>query len=153
MTKIETRGANVGDSADWNDAFKVISQLAEARATTLREIDADARDASASPASPAALRTEIPTPSPPSPAPVAPDQLARDMADIELARDMAEIERAAAALRRTEPALERRLPEDDAVTTGEPRSSRSVWMLVGVIWMTAVLVVACTIGAVVLVLA
>lgn len=149
MTKIEMRGANVGDSADWNDAFKLISQLAVARATTLREIGDEDRAAS----SPAAAPEPSEAPAPlPSPAPVAAEQLERDMAEIELARDVAEIERAAAALRRAEPTLERSVPEAHEAS-GEPRSSRSVWVLVGVIWMTAVLVVTCTIGAVLLLFA
>jgi hypothetical protein len=82
-------------------------------------------------------------------APVAPDQLARDM----IARDMAEIERAAAALRRAEPALEPSLRHFPGLAAAEPRathSASSVWLLVGVIWLTAVAVVSCAVGTVAL---
>ena len=61
---------------------------------------------------------------------------------------MAEIEQAAAALRRAEPALEPRAPEPPAIF--DAPASRSVWPLVCVIWLVAVLVVSSTIGAVVL---
>jgi hypothetical protein len=138
MSKIELRGANARDNSDWNHAWKVVSQLAAARGTTLRPIGED--DRSAATPSPAL----DPKPGPDSAtisapfAPVAPDQLARDIA---------EIEQAAAALRRAEPALEPRAPEPEAT---EPQTSRSIWPLLCVIWLAAVLVVSCAIGAIVL---
>jgi hypothetical protein len=178
MTNTEARGSKTTDSSDWNRAWSVVSQLAAARGTALRELGQDesaavpgARiDASLGNTSPsdATLALDAAAPSGPPFAPVASDQLARDIAEIEraatalrraepareprvhdqLARDIAEIEQAAAALRRAEPALEPRAPE---MSPGiEPRVSHSVWPLVCVIWLTAAMVMTCAIGAVVL---
>jgi hypothetical protein len=140
MSKIEVLGAKARDSSDWNEAWKVVSELAAARGTTLRQIGAD--DAGASVPSPAL----DPNPGADLAAiaaapfvPVAPDQLVRDIA---------EIEQAAATLRRAEPALEPGTPEPEAGS--EPRPSRSIWPLVCVIWLIAVLVVSSAIGAIVL---
>jgi hypothetical protein len=144
MSKIEALGSKAKDRADWNHAWSVVSQLASARGTTLRELGEDDRSASISPTpkpgdarpgSGSAAISAAPF------APIAPDQLARDIA---------EIERAAAALRRAEPALEPRAPDPQA--SHEPRTPRSIWLLVGVIWLTAVAVVSCATAAVVLLL-
>jgi hypothetical protein len=146
MSNIEARGSKARDSSDWNHAWSVVSQLAAARGTTLREAGEDKRDS---------IRVSAIDPTPgesgarsdstailPAPfAPIAPDQLARDIA---------EIERAAAALRRAEPALEPRAPSPRAGS--EPRTPRSIWLVVGVIWLTAVAVVSCAIGTMVLLL-
>jgi hypothetical protein len=133
MSNIEARGSKARDSSDWNHAWSVVSQLAAARGTTLREVGEDR--------SPSILgaRSEPAATSPASFAPIAPDQLAHDIA---------EIERAAAALRRAEPALARGSPDPQAGR--EPRTPRSIWLVVGVIWLTAVAVVSCAIGAMVL---
>jgi hypothetical protein len=61
----------------------------------------------------------------------------------QVARDIAEIERAAATLRRAQPALE-------AWTTGSnnelpavtPRNPHPVWLLIGLLWMSTALVAA-----------
>jgi hypothetical protein len=147
MSNIDARGSKARDSSDWNHAWSVVSQLAAARGTTLREAGEDKRDLS--------IRVSAIDPTPgesgarsdftailPAPfAPIAPDQLARDIA---------EIERAAAALRRAEPALEPRAPSQRAGS--EPRTPCSIWLVVGVIWLTAVAVVSCAIGTMVLLL-
>ena len=99
MSKIELLGAKARDISDWNHAWKVVSRLAAARGTTLRQISETDRSVS------------IPS--------SAPDQLARDMA---------EIKRAAAALRQAEPALEPGVPETE--TASEPRASHSIWPLI-----------------------
>ena len=133
MSKIEMREAGASDSTDWNHAWQVVAQLAEARATALREIGAP--DTATAPASPAA-----------------PDHnaLAATLPSNQLARDMVEIERAARALRRAEPTLE---PSRPATETGvEMRGARSIWLLVSVIWLTALLVVSCGVAAVALLL-
>jgi hypothetical protein len=178
MSNTEARGSKTTDSSDWNHAWSVVSQLAAARGTTLRELGQDDRaavpsagvDASFGDTSlrDATLAPNAAAPSAPPFAPVVPDQLARDLAEIEqaaaalrwaepaleprvhdrLARDIAEIEQAAAALRRLEPALEPRAHE---MPPGiEPRVSRSVWPLVCVIWLTAAMLMTCAVGAVVL---
>jgi hypothetical protein len=169
MSKIEVLGSQAPDSADWNHAWNVVSQLAAARGTTLRELG----DRSAAvPGTPIDQRAgaDSSVNFARAFAPITPDQLTRDIAEIEqaattlrwaepqspapapvapdqLARDMAEIEQAAAALRQAEPTLERHVPEMPAV---EAPASRSVWPLVCVIWLTALLVVSSTIGAIVL---
>ncbi len=166
MSKIEMRGPPAADSADWNHAWDVVSQLAAARGTTLRELSED-QAAPPRPASDAGTSADSVADAAPPFAPVAPDQLTRDIAEIaqaatalrwaeprvelapdQLARDMAEIEQAAAALRRAEPALEPRPPDTPAAF--DTPASRSVWPLVCVIWLVAVLVVSSAIGAVVL---
>jgi hypothetical protein len=145
MSKTDAVGPK--DASDWNEAWSAVSQLAAARGTTLRElgqVDGSAAGpistidptdgAAGSGFAPAADLT-------PSFAPMAPDQLARDIA---------EIERAAAALRRAEPALEPRLPGSQSGS--EPRVANSIWLLVCVIWLTAAAVVSCAIGAIMLLL-
>jgi len=60
---------------------------------------------------------------------------------VQLERDIAAIERATAALRRAEPALE-------SCTTppmATPNTPRPVWLLIGVLWLSAAMV---TLGAV-----
>jgi hypothetical protein len=193
MTNTEARGSKTTDSSDWSHAWSVVSQLAAARGTALRELGQDDRaaapsagidasfgdtsfggaslgDASLGDASPldATLAPNAAAASGPPFAPVVPDQLARDLAEIEqaaaalrraepaleprvhdqLARDIAEIEQAATALRRLEPALEPRARE---MPPGiEPRVSHSVWPLICVVWLTAAMVMTCAVGAVVL---
>jgi hypothetical protein len=62
----------------------------------------------------------------------------------EYARAIVEIEQAAAALCRAEPALEAWAP--DAVPASEPRYRWSVWILIGGVWISTVLVVASAIA-------
>jgi hypothetical protein len=145
MSKIEALDSKAADSADWNHAWSVVAQLAAARSTTLREFGPDERAAALRGAAIDAKTVDAKTgsnsaaePAAPFP-PIAPDQLARDIA---------EIERAAAALRRAEPTLERHAPEAPAGV--EPRISHSIWPLVCVIWLTAAAVVSGAIGALVL---
>jgi hypothetical protein len=148
MSKIELLGAKARDISDWNHAWKVVSRLAAARGTTLRQSGENDRSvsipSSALDPNPDSCSVAI-APKSFAPvaafAPVAPDQLARDMA---------EIERAAAALRHAEPALEPGVPETE--TASEPRTSHSIWPLICIVWLTAVLVVSCAIGAIVLLL-
>lgn len=175
MSNIEARDAEAADCSDWNQAWSAVAQLAAARNATLRELGQHEADAAhlAMPASfevaaelasvhepplevadprraHAELVSSIAVESAPletlakvaAPfAPVAPDQLARDMA---------EIEQAAAALRRAEPALE--LQTTALVHVEPPPSSHSVWLLVAVIWLTAVAVVSCAVGTAALLL-
>ena len=72
-----------------------------------------------------------------SAAPGQPDQLARDLADIE---------RASAALRRAQPALEAWSgPQTDDRAAHAMRKPRPVWLLIGLLWFSTALV---TVGAV-----
>jgi len=68
----------------------------------------------------------------------------------QVAGAVAEIERAAAALRRSEPALE--LGVAKSVSRTEARKYRSVWILIGALWISATLVVATATGAILLLL-
>lgn len=131
MSKIEMRHAEADDGAEWKHAWQVVAQLAEARGA-MRQINAEL------PATPAA--------------PLAPDSTAaanRPVPD-QLTRAIAEIERAAKALRRAEPTLEPGRPMTE--TSVEVRGTRSVWLLVGVIWLAALVVVSCGVATVALVL-
>jgi len=69
-------------------------------------------------------------------APISPDQLARDIADIQ---------QAAAALKREEPRLEPQGLGFEA--KAELRSARSVWIVIAVIWLSVASAVSCAIGA------
>jgi hypothetical protein len=58
----------------------------------------------------------------------------------QLARDIAEIERATAALRKAEPALEAWTGTERP--SGQARKPRSVWFLVGALWLSTAIVTA-----------
>src|ERR1700730_15349506 len=64
----------------------------------------------------------------------------------QFARAVAEIEKASAVLRRSEPALEVGLAS--APVRSDGRNYRSVWILIGAIWISATLVVAGATGAI-----
>jgi hypothetical protein len=179
MSKIEARGTEPTDGSDWNHAWSVIAQLAAARGAALRELGEgsagldhdDVRETQGAPAAPDTAGTQAgdglagsrrahaelvscllgadgpdgPAGAPEPFAPVAPDQLARDIA---------EIEQAAAALRHAEPALEPQMPPPAPGPQERPeqRERQPIWLLVGVIWLTAVAVVSCAVGTVALLL-
>ena len=136
MSSTKTVDSSTTDRTDWNHAWGVVSRLAAVRGTALHETDPP-QEAPIPGAAEGPSADAQPTAIPPEQfAPVVPDQLARDIA---------EIEKAAAALRRQEPALEQHYPEPE--TIAEPAKSRSVWLLVTTIWISAALVVCGTIGA------
>jgi uncharacterized membrane protein len=137
MSNIEARGSKSSDSTDWNRAWEAVAKLAAARGATLPKA-AEAPPAAVVPPAERTPPPAAPAPAvnPPPAAPVAPNQLARDIA---------EIEQAAAALRRAEPSLEPRLPGTPSRT--ELRNVRSVWFLIALIWLSAASVVSCAIGA------
>jgi hypothetical protein len=120
---------------EWNNAWDVISRLAAARRVAMHEMRQGEQPARAFDAG-AALRIAPPDPAA-SIVPIDP---------IQYARAIAEIEQASAALRRAEPALEAWLP--DAAAASEPRNPRSVWILVGTIWIATVLAVAGAIASI-----
>jgi len=142
MSKIEAIGSKAADSSDWNHAWSVVAQLAAARGATLGELGPDDGSTPApAAASEARARTDSAADLAMPFGAVAPDQLARDMA---------EIEQAAAALRRAEPTLERHVPHSPAGF--EAPVARSVWPLLCVVWLTAVAVVSGAVGAITLLL-
>ena len=59
---------------------------------------------------------------------------------------VAEIEKAAAALRRAEPALE--IGIASSIPPGGARNHRSVWIMIGALWISASLIVAGAAGAI-----
>jgi hypothetical protein len=130
MPNNDALGAKPTARSDWSNAFEAVSRLAAARDATMHEMGRDRRGATvleptgrqgaASGSVAGATKQGID-----------PDQLARAVA---------EIEKASAALRRSEPTLEVGLP---AATRGGTRKKyRSVWILIGGIWISATLVVA-----------
>jgi len=141
MSEFEARDANSSNNPDWNGALEAISGLSSARAATLPQ----ATDAPKLRQEAAAMRT------PKAGRNLGPKHLAEPSASIapdRLARDMAEIEQAAAALKREEPRLEPQGPGLEA--KAEMRTARSVWILIAVIWLSVASAVSCAIGAVLL---
>jgi hypothetical protein len=65
----------------------------------------------------------------------------------QMARDIAEIERATAALRKAEPALEA-WTERPRSRTRPPRKPRSVWVIIGALWLSTALVTAGAVAAI-----
>jgi hypothetical protein len=63
----------------------------------------------------------------------------------QLARDLAEIETATAALRKAEPGLESWTKIEETAVVSKPRS---VWLLVGALWLSTVVVVAVAVVAI-----
>ena len=142
MSKIEAIGSKAADSSDWNHAWSVVAQLAAAGAGVLPSSGPSSPSvAPRAAASEARARTDSAADLAMPFGAVAPDQLARDMA---------EIEQAAAALRRAEPTLERHVPHSPAGF--EAPVARSVWPLLCVVWLTAVAVVSGAVGAITLLL-
>ena len=133
MTHNNMLSSKPRNSAEWKKAWDAISRLAAARQVALREMKRDDHTPMDGFA--------VPTFAERSAGPVPTDAG-------EYARAIAEIEKASAVLRRTEPDLETWRP-DAAPATGEARKSRSVWILVGGIWLSTVTVFAGAIGAIV----
>jgi hypothetical protein len=145
MTNKNVLGPTSRDSTEWNHAWDVVRRLAAARRNALDELN------EADPALPISGPSSDPSPALPEPGPH--PTLTESG---QYARAIAEIEQASAALRRAEPALEAWLPDREAVpdivAQSEPRYARSVWILVGGLWISTVLVMAGAIGATLLVL-
>ena len=113
---------------DWDGAWEIVSRFVTAREVALQEI---ARGAPALGVVPVAHGSAGPA--------------ERPSADAELARAIAEIEQATAALRRSEPDLESWHP--GRAVAREARQYRSVWILIGGIWLSASVMVAGATGA------
>lgn len=140
MPKFEALKTNSVDSSDWDRAWALVSRLAAARGATLP------------PAAPELAMSREPQwaahPMSSAGAKFRGRHAAQSSARIvpnQLARDVAEIEQAAAALRRAEPTLEPRRPNLDAMP--DVRSVRSVWLLIALTWLSAASVVSGAIGA------
>jgi hypothetical protein len=131
-----TLGSKGRNSAEWKKAWDAISRLAAARQLALREMKDDVQ-----PNSITAHNGSIDLTERRAPPTLAPTDTS------EYARAIAEIEQACAMLRRTEPDLET-WRRDAVLPAGEVRKSRSVWLLVGGIWLSTVVVFAGAIGAI-----
>jgi len=125
------------DSAEWNRAWKTISRLAAARQVALHELWL--APAAGSQRTIAAMQAQggADTNSNPS----------RLIDQGQLDSAIAEIEEASAALKFAEPALEAWNP-DAAIAPSEAGKPRSVWVLIGTIWIAMALVVAGVVGAI-----
>jgi D-serine deaminase-like pyridoxal phosphate-dependent protein len=130
-------GPTTRDSAEWNNAWEVVRRLAAARRDALHDMKSSDLSARATDTGTHVTRAPILSEHAPGHSVVADSG--------QYARAIAEIEQASAALRRAEPALEEWLPS--TAIHSEPRHPRSVWILVGGIWISTVLVVASAIGA------
>jgi hypothetical protein len=142
MSNTTDTGPGAHDGSEWNQAWDVVARLAAARQGLTITDDAPDEAAGATAAEAGTNSTAAV-----ALAAVAPDQLARDMA---------EIERAAAALRDQEPSLELRRTEAaevEAETARDLQSApRSVWTLVAGIWIFAALIVCGALGAIALII-
>jgi hypothetical protein len=119
---------------EWDDAWELVRRLGVAHKRLAKEVVHDHGKAAVG-GLPAAAKLPLPLPGKAKDeAPLDPD---------ELARAIAEIERASAALRRAEPALETWSDgDDDVVPASQPANPRSVWVLIGILWTSTVLVAA-----------
>lgn len=141
MPNKDPPGSQPVDESDWSNAWQAAPRLATARHLIVRDlaarrasIEAPAVDRRQSGKYTIAASVE-------PIAPVDPSQLGRAVA---------EIEKASAALRHLEPALE--LWQPGSETHGETRSYLSVWILIGGIWISTILVLSAATGAILYVL-
>jgi hypothetical protein len=143
MPNNDATGSKGGTGADWSKAWEAVVRLAVAQ-ESLHEVGKARHAASSQQASIIAQATRA---EPARAKPVAPAALPASPTELDqLAGAVAEIEKASAALRRSEPGLEVGLPSTDA--SMQARRYRSVWILIGALWISATLVVASATGAI-----
>ena len=142
MSGNDAFGSGSAEVSDWTRAWEAVSRLAAAAPLAFHDIRRDRRLASIDPA--------------PVPHILPVTEETRDETDRrigqtgdpdQLARAIAEIEKAAAALRRAEPALEPWQPAPEAI--GKHRNYLSIWVLIGAVWISAILLIAGTTGTIV----
>jgi hypothetical protein len=138
MSKNTLLDSPARDSAEWNYAWVTVSRLAAARQIALHDMRLD------HPATPVLH----PMTDSLNDAGSAKSSLAQSnpIDHGQIARAIAEIEQASAVLKSAEPTLEAWSP--DTAPSVEPRKQRSVWFLIGTIWLSMLLVVAGVIGAI-----
>jgi len=137
MSNNKIAGSSVRDSAEWNGAWATVSRLAAARQVALREFTS----------APAAAPDQSPMVDGPHDPDGAPINSSRTIDQGQLENAIAEIEEASAALKSAEPALEAWQPEIGG-DSSETRRPRSVWVLIGTIWLTMAAAIAGVIGAI-----
>lgn len=127
------------DRSDWNSAWEIVSRLAAVREAALSRLDQDTQipSSTATAHQQASAQRDAGRATMPS--------AAVDPAQLALA--VAEIERASAALRRNDPTLEAWKPQT-AGAHAMP-APRSVWVLIGGLWLSASLMVAAAAGAII----
>jgi hypothetical protein len=121
--------------SDWTRAWEAVSRLAAAAPFAVQEIERDRRFVGLHEAPLAILPGQGET------------SLPYSGESDQLARAVAEIERAAAALRRTEPALEIWRPDPE--TGPALRSHASIWLLIGAVWVSAIVLIAFATSAII----
>jgi hypothetical protein len=138
MSKNELLSPPARDSTEWNNAWVTVSRLAAARQIALHGMRPDHPATSMlHPMTDSLIDAGSAKSAWAQTSPI-------DHGQIE--RAIAEIEQASAVLKSAEPALEAWRP--DAAPTSEPRKHRSVWILIGTIWLSMLVVVAGVIGAI-----
>jgi hypothetical protein len=137
MPSNNNTGSNSTKRSDWSRVWEAVSRLA-----ATREPLQDADQSHHSPSMPESSTGQGTAQN--SAAAAAKHVMAID--HDQLARAVAEIEKASAVLRRSEPALEVGLASSPVRSEG--RNYRSVWILIGAIWISATLVVAGATGAI-----
>jgi hypothetical protein len=127
MAGDDTVGPKPTDKSEWSSAWKVVSRLA----ATQQHPDADhsLMDSRSLRAECVGSRNDV-----------------ASLDQVQLAAAVADIKRASAALQRSQPALEygRAL----APSRRKQRNYWSVWVIIAVIWISAILVVASAAGAI-----
>ena len=138
MSSNDTIQPNSADTSEWNRAWQAVAKLATAR-ESLQEIPPTHSFSEPEHAQYAASNSAVTSAMPTG-----------TIENDQLAGALAEIEEASAALRRSEPLLEHRLPAPPA--RSNPRRYWSVWILIGGIWISATVVVATAAGAILYIL-
>jgi len=163
MSHEDTPGLKRPDRSDWSEAWHVVARLAVAREGALHTLAQDRRSAPVRPSNRYLASKSDPTPALADPAgkgaaeaTPASAQVAASAALVatpaapamdpdQLALAVAEIEKASAALREAEPGLEIGLPDP---MPSHRRKYWSIWLLLGAVWISAMLVVAGATGAI-----
>jgi hypothetical protein len=135
MSNNKIAGTPVRDSAERNGAWATVSRLAAARQVALRKLTS----APASAPNQGPLIDDLHE--------AAPTNASHTIDQGQLESAIAEIQDASAALKSAEPALAAWQPQT-AADENETRRPRSVWVLVGIIWLTMAVAIAGVIGAI-----
>lgn len=125
------------DDTDWSDAWQAVSRLDAVHRSVVRGLDAGPAPNEARALGRRENGGDAVAASTESAASIDPNQLARAVA---------EIEKASAALRRSEPALEPWRP--GVGTHSKTRNYLSVWIVIGSIWLLAMLLLSAASGAI-----
>jgi hypothetical protein len=137
MTSNDKKEPASAEKSDWKSAWEAISRLAAVREPLRGPNDADDPVSASHSANTWLMESYSTTGS---------GKSITTLTHEELATAVAEIERASARLRQSEPVLEAGLPSASAGV--ERGTHRSIWILIGAIWLSATLAVASATGAI-----